>query len=91
MRYINLMNKDSSVNFRTNFALKEEAEQVFRQLGLRPSEALNLFYKQVALRQGLPFDVKIPNAQTLQTFQETNEGKNLNHYKSVQDIFTKLS
>ena len=41
-------------------ALKAAAESVFAHLGLSPSEAIRVFYKQVELHQGLPFDLKIP-------------------------------
>ncbi len=40
--------------------LKAAAESVFARLGLSPSEAIRVFYKQVELHQGLPFDLKIP-------------------------------
>ncbi len=40
--------------------LKAAAESVFAHLGLSPSEAIRVFYKQVELHQGLPFDLKIP-------------------------------
>ena len=41
--------------------LKLAAERVFERLGLTPSEAIRLFYKQVELHQGLPFEIKIPH------------------------------
>lgn len=34
--------------------------------------------------------VKTPNAETLQTFKDTDEGKNLNHYDTVDDFFSKI-
>jgi len=36
-------------------------DEVFESLGLLPSQAIVMFYKQVELHQGLPFDVKIPD------------------------------
>ncbi|MGB3293267.1 MAG: type II toxin-antitoxin system RelB/DinJ family antitoxin [Phormidesmis sp.] len=41
-------------------SLKLAAEKVFESLGLTPAEAIRLFYKQVELHQGLPFEIKIP-------------------------------
>lgn len=40
--------------------LKAAAESIFAHLGMSPSEAIRIFYKQVELHQGLPFDLKIP-------------------------------
>ncbi|RKZ91058.1 MAG: hypothetical protein DRR19_08290 [Candidatus Parabeggiatoa sp. nov. 1] len=34
--------------------LKQNAKTVFKQLGLSASQAINLFYQQVQLRQSLP-------------------------------------
>ena len=31
-------------------------------LGLTASDAIRLFYRQLALHKGLPFDVKLPNS-----------------------------
>ncbi len=46
--------------------LKRNADIVFKQLGLSASQAVNLFYQQVQLRQRLPFDSKkMPNETTI--------------------------
>lgn len=70
--------------------LKEEAEKILAQFGLSPEEAITLFYRQVELHQGLPFEVNIPNNKTLKAFEDVISGKNLNHYKSVDEMFEKL-
>lgn len=33
---------------------------------------------------------KVPNAETLQTFTETDQGLNLNRYENADDLFNKL-
>ena len=40
--------------------LKKEAEEVLAELGLRPSEAVSVYYRQIVLRRGIPFDVVVP-------------------------------
>jgi len=57
--------------------IKQEAQKVFAELGLTLGEAVNLFLNQVRLHKGLPFEVKIPNAETLQAMKDIEEGKNL--------------
>lgn len=54
------MAKSEMVHARVDNALKVDAENIFEQLGLKPSDAITLFYKQVALHGGLPFAVKLP-------------------------------
>ena len=84
------MNKISTVRARMEPDLKERAEQVFRKLGLTSTQAITLFYKQVELRNGLPFEVVIPNKTTLRTLGETDAGKNLVVCEDTDDMFRKL-
>ena len=85
-----IMGKTSTVHARIEPDLKDRAEQVFQDLGLTPSEAITLFYRQVELRQGLPFDIVIPTATTKRTFDDTDAGRNLIVCRDVDDMFDKL-
>lgn len=42
--------------------VKEQAESILSVLGISASNAMNMFYKQIILNRGLPFEVKIPTA-----------------------------
>ncbi len=84
------MNKTSTVRARIEPDLKNKAEQVFRDLGLTTTQAITLFYKQVELRKGLPFDVVIPNETTCRTFSDTDAGRNLVLCADAEDMFSKL-
>jgi addiction module RelB/DinJ family antitoxin len=55
---------DAIIKSRIDLDLKNEVERVLSALGLTVSDAIRMTFKQIAARQGLPFDVKIPNAQT---------------------------
>jgi DNA-damage-inducible protein J len=84
------MNKTSTVRARIEPDLKNKAEQVFRDLGLTTTQAITLFYKQVELRKGLPFDIVIPNETTRRTFTDTDAGRNLVVCEDADDMFKKL-
>ncbi len=84
------MPKTTSVRARIEPGLKHNAESVFHSLGLTTTQAITLFFKQVELRKGLPFDVALPNATTLQTFADTDAGKNLEVCADADDMFDKL-
>lgn len=84
------MAKTAVVKARIEPHLKEEAELILHELGLSPTEAVTLFYRQVKLRKGLPFAVAIPNEVTLQTFQDTDEGKNIVRVKDKEELFDEL-
>lgn len=84
------MNKTTTVRARIEPDLKDKAEKVFRDLGLTATQAIRLFYRQVELRNGLPFDVVIPNETTQRTFSDTDAGRHLEICEDVEDMFRKL-
>lgn len=84
------MAKSAIIRARIEPELKEEAEMIFNALGLSITEAITLFYRQVKLVKGLPFEIRIPNRTTLQTFQDTDEGRNLVPSETAQQMFDKL-
>ena len=81
------MNKSSTIRARVEPDLKDKAEQIFRKLGLTTTQAITLFYRQVEIRNGLPFDVAIPNETTRRTFEDTDAGRNLVVCKDADDLF----
>ena len=81
--------KSAMIRARTEPGLKARAERIFHQLGLSCSEAINLFFAQVTLRKGMPFDVSVPNKTTLKAMKEVETGKALKA-KDLRDLFKKL-
>ncbi len=59
---------------------KDEAKIIFKKLGLTMGEAFNLFLHQVQLRQGLPFDVRIPSEETKRALDEGRRGINMQEF-----------
>ncbi len=82
--------RNATIRARTEEWLKEEVEGVLKELGMTPTEAINLFYNQIRLQRGLPFNVLIPNEETVQVLRDTDEGKNLVKYKTIEDMFKDL-
>ncbi len=76
-------------NLRLDPDMKAEAYAVFQAIGLKPAQAFNLFLRQVALHKGLPFDVKIPNAETRAAIEELENGGGIN-YKNAEEMFKDL-
>ncbi len=46
-----------------------------------------MFYTQITLRNGIPFEVTIPNEETEKALTNSREGKNLEKFDSVDDLF----
>lgn len=58
------MAKTAYLNTRLEPELKSKAEHIFAEMGISTAAAVTMFFRQVTLRGGLPFDVCIPNAET---------------------------
>jgi len=84
------MAKTEMIRARVEPDLKQDAEAVFSMLGMSPTEAITLFYKQVALQHGLPFEVRIPNAETLEAMRQTRERGGLVEYASVDELMAEF-
>ena len=54
------MAKSASVYARIDPALKEQAETILSALGIPTSNVIDMFFKQIVLKKGLPFDVRLP-------------------------------
>jgi DNA-damage-inducible protein J len=84
------MSKSAVIRARVEPDVKEHAEAIFRKLGLNATDAITLFYKQVGLCNGLPFDIRIPNEETLKAFEDTRNGIGLTHYDNAQEMYDDL-
>lgn len=84
------MYKTSVIRARVEPTLKEEVESILSHLGLTVSETIHLLYRQIKLKRGLPFEVKLPNRLTARTLKESKVGKNVKHFRSKKDLYKDL-
>ncbi len=84
------MAKTAFIRARIEPSLKEHVEQILDKLGLTQTEAIKLFYKQIELTNGLPFEVKIPNRETKKAIKESVEGKKQERFSSTDELFEDL-
>lgn len=83
------MNKVATVNARIELNLKLHAEAILHKMGMSSAEAIRIFYAQVCLQNGLPFDVKIPNKKTLNAIEELESGKG-ERFKTMEDVWDSI-
>ena len=81
------MSKAAMIRARVELELKQEAELVLNRLGLSASDAIRLFYRQVVLQQGLPFQVVITNPETLEALAEIRNKSHLKKARNADDLF----
>lgn len=80
------MSMSDRINTRIDTGLKRKAIKVFERLGITEAEAIRLFYAQVELHQGIPFPIMIPNAHTLDAFEEGKHPEKLPSFKNFRAL-----
>ena len=62
----------TNLNIRTEKAVKEQAEEIFSELGLNMTTAINMFLRTAIREHGIPFDLKldVPNDTTVAAIEE---------------------
>ena len=87
----------ANVNIRIDDELKKEAESIFNELGLTPTAAITLFYKQVIRTYSIPFEIKLdkPNKDTMDAIKEVEDYekkiKDSKTYYSLNEVMEELN
>lgn len=82
--------RTATMHVRLDPTLKVQAEAILDELGLTPSEAIRLFYARVRAYGGLPFELRVPNAETRAALADADAGVGLARYGSVDEMFADL-
>lgn len=65
----------SMVHVRIEEDVKIQATEALAAMGLSVSDAVRVFLKRVAEEKAIPFEVRVPNAETVSAIQELEAGK----------------
>ena len=80
------MSNTSPVYERIDAALKADAEGILAQLGVSPSNMIQMLYSQIVIRRGIPFDVKLPAAKPVAEASLTREALDAELWKGVRSL-----
>ena len=89
-----MIKQSSNINIRIDAQLKNDAEELFKDLGLTMSTAIAMFLRSALNHDGIPFEIKRqqPNTETLQALAEYEEMKanpeaykRYTNFKALQD------
>ena len=69
--------KTAIINARVKPELKGDVEQILAQLGITTTQAITMFFEQIKMNRGIPFQLKIPNAETVIAMKEAREENKL--------------
>lgn len=86
-----------NMSFRVNRDLKQQADELFRSLGLNTSAALNMFLTQSVSEQAIPFRPRVkrvPSKELLEALQESEDILNgkveAKRYKNFDELLADL-
>lgn len=86
----------SRIQHRIDPALRHDAEALLQAQGIRPAQAIILFYTEVKRSGGLPFlpspvqPFEVPNARLRRDLKEAKRGKGVQTFKSKAKLFHSL-
>lgn len=80
-----------NLNIRTDKEIKEKAENIFQELGLNMTTAINMFLRTSIRENGIPFDLKIDsvNDETKLAIEEGRkiaDDKTIEGYVSIEEL-----
>lgn len=78
--------KSANLYARIEPDVKEQAEDILSALGIPTSNAINMFYKQIILHRGLPFEVKLPSIRPVNMAELTETEFNAELEKGYADM-----
>lgn len=96
MRYKSVGNimtsQTSMLHVRIDDETKLQAQQALKAMGLSVSDAVRIFLTRVVAEQAIPFDVRVPNAQTVAAMNEADEliKKKKARFETVEELFNEL-
>jgi len=77
-----------NMNIRTDSEIKKQAQELFSNLGLDMTTAINVFLRQAILHNGMPFAIKNskPNKKTAAAIEDVENKRNLSPvFNSIED------
>lgn len=86
----------SRLQHRIDPSLRRDAEEILQAQGIKPAQAIILFYTEVKRSGGLPFTPspvqpsEIPNARLQKELRDAAKGKGVKAYRNEHDLFASL-
>ena len=82
----------TSMSIRLDSEVKEQAQQVFNNLGMDMTTAIKIFLRQAIQYQGLPFDVRLDESRKLlEVLTDLDQNRNMSQsFESVSDLMEDL-
>ena len=81
----------TNLNIRTDKEIKEQADQIFAELGMNMTTAINIFLRTIIREHGIPFALKldVPNDTTITAIEEGRRiasDSSVKGYSTIEDL-----
>jgi DNA-damage-inducible protein J len=86
-----MVTKSASIHVRLSPVLKARVENILGKLGLSTSEAISIYFNQIDMKSGLPFEVKIPNKATKKAISQVRKDIGKKSFSTTQDLMKNLN
>ena len=78
------------VHIRVDEQVKAQATETLASMGLSVSDAVRMLLVRIAAEKALPFEVRVPNAETVAAMKELDEGLG-KRFDSLEDLMADLN
>ncbi len=81
------MSQTAVVHARIDAATKNATEEILDAIGMTPTEAIRLFYRQIALRKQFPVELHLPNRLTASTLDKSDQDKGVERFNNLHALY----
>ena len=81
------MSQSAVVHARIDQATKSATEKVLEAIGMIPTEAIRLFYRQIAIRKSFPLELHIPNKLTASVLSKSDKNQDIEYFDSPAELY----
>jgi len=85
------MANTNAVYARIDSDLKENAENILKQLGISPSSAIQMLYSQIVLKNGMPFELRLPASKPTSLYNLSREELDIELQKGIDSLSNGIS
>lgn len=85
------MAQTAVVRARIDVDVKQKAEEILEEIGISSSQAINMFFRRVVQKRGIPFMLTLEASdEVAKRVQNIEAGANSEHYKNSSELFADL-
>ena len=85
------MSNSTMYQFRIDEQEKAETFEILHEMGIKPAQAVRLFFRQIRKTHALPFPIEhTPNEKTAKILLKNDMEKDYKRFDTVEDLFADL-